>query len=1503
MTVAANTGLEIAIIGLAGKFPGASTVTEFWQNLIQGVESIAPLTDEHLLAQGVSQKTLADPNYIKVGGKLEDSDRFDANFFGFSPREAALLDPQQRLFLETAWTVLETAGYGPGCTQGSVGVYGGAGMNGYLLNLYGNPEIRDSVSPYELFVSNDKDFLTTRVSYKLNLEGPSLAVQTACSSSLVAVHLACQALLSGECDLALAGGVAVSKQLGYRAEPGSIYAADGHCRAFDAQAEGTVGGNGVGIVVLKRLEDAIADGDTIDAIIKGSAINNDGNLKVSYTAPRIEGQREVIQAALAMAEVEPESIGYIEAHGTGTALGDPIEIASLTQAFNCDRRNFCALGSVKTNIGHLDAAAGIAGLIKTVLALKHRQIPASLHYQSPNPKIEFDQSPVYVNAELADWASPENTPRRAGVSSFGIGGSNAHVILEEAPAIRTSASENSNQPQVLLLSAKTPSALDTAATDLHGYLKQSPDVHLADAAYTLQLGRQGFSYRRSLVARNCKTAQEKLSVPYVSSPHFESPSLVFLFPGQSSQYSGMGRLLYQTQPVFRETINQCADILADHLEVPLLELLGYSDQKAHPALTQTQNTQPAIFAVEYALAKLWQHWSLQPVALLGHSLGEYVAACLASVFELPAALELISLRGRLMQQQPTGAMLSVMLPAAELSPLLSDELTLAATNAPQLTAVSGTESAITNFQTKLDALQINWRRLHTSHGFHSPMMDPVVEPLATAVSKFTLQAPSIPFISNITGTWITPEQATDPAYWGQQARQAVRFTEGITEILGLSEPVLLEVGPGQTLTTLTRQQFTSREPVPTVNSLPHPKTATTQPEAEVEQLMTAAGQLWSAGVDVDWAQFHPQPRRRIPLPTYPFERQRYWVDLESTQLNSTVPHETEIQPLEKWFYVPSWKRQPQFTTLRSHPTERPVWILFADEQGLGESLGEQIEQAGQDLFAVRRGEGFEQLGYREFSVNPSEPDSYQALWSDLAERELTPTNLVYAWGLDQEAAQTQFMTLLNLFRTWSGQSGSPPLSVAVLSSSAFEVMGTENLQSEQAVLGGLCQVVSQEYPAIGCRQVDVELDHPKLAKTLWQNLNTSEPVTATAFRGSYPWAQTFEALTLGEESVRKRKLKSGGTYAVVGPLDPGVGLVWAESLAKHHQVNLVLLQPTDAESLPNSHWLELGAAEVFSQLLDLTEPTTLANALQTAERKFGDLNGIFWSSPTTNEQSAAPIALMTPEHWHYNARTKLKRLQALISAITDFRLDFCCVQSSLAAVIGGVGLAAYASANQGIDALVAAQNLRSQTPWYSVNWDAVTEGATPTSGWGNALQAFALTPEEVWQATERILNLAPTGQVVVSKGDLTERIAQWIHTESRQAESVTGAASASSLGHERPALATVYVAPRNEVESKIAAIWSDLLGIDKVGVDDSFFDLGGHSLLAIQVISRLREAFPVTIEMRNLLFNEPTIAGIAAVIAKQLPKEEELDTMAALLAEVQGLSSEEVQTQLGEDKS
>ncbi|HEY0607520.1 MAG TPA: type I polyketide synthase, partial [Herpetosiphonaceae bacterium] len=678
-----ETGLEIAVVGMAGRFPGARSIEAFWENLCAGVESITFFSEEELLAEGVDAATQALPHYVKARGVLDDVEWFDAPFFDISHREAEVLDPQHRLFLETSWEALEHAGYDPQRYKGAIGVFAGTSLNSYLLyNLYPNAQLMQSMGYIQMLINSDKDFLTTRVSYKLNLEGPSLTVQTACSTSLVAAHLACQSLLNGECDMALAGGITVSvpQRTGYWYQEGSILSPDGHCRAFDASAQGTVFGSGVGLIVLKRLEDALQDGDTIHAVIKGSAINNDGGAKAGYTAPRIDGQAKVIRAAQLMSEVEPETIGYIEAHGTGTPLGDPIEVAALNQVFQgkIAEPGSCAMGTVKSNVGHLDAAAGIAGLIKSILVLKHGQIPPSLHFTSPNPAIDFANSPFFVNTQLRDWAGP--TPRRAGVSSFGIGGTNAHLILEEPPAI--DAGDSGRSWQILTLSAKTQTALDAATQRLAAHLSQHPDLNLADVAYTLQVGRQPFSYRRALVCSDRNDALRTLTADssdrvLSGQVSYSDRPVAFLFPGQGAQYIDMGRALYDDEPVFREAVDRCCELLKPHLGLDLRTILyptGEAQAEATEQLTQTQITQPALFVIEYALAQLWQSWGVQPAAMIGHSIGEYVAATLAGVFSLEDALLLVATRGRLMQSVPHGSMLSVALPASEIEPLLLPEI-------------------------------------------------------------------------------------------------------------------------------------------------------------------------------------------------------------------------------------------------------------------------------------------------------------------------------------------------------------------------------------------------------------------------------------------------------------------------------------------------------------------------------------------------------------------------------------------------------------------------------------------------------------------------------------------------------------------------------------------------------------------------------------------------------------------------------------------------------------
>ncbi|HEX2163536.1 MAG TPA: type I polyketide synthase, partial [Thermoanaerobaculia bacterium] len=835
-------------------------------------------------------------------------------------------------------------------------------MSSYaLFNLAGNRRVMESVGYYQTMLGNDKDYLASRVAYLLDLRGPAVSVQTACSTSLVAVAMARQALLDGQCDLALAGGssVASRQRTGYLYQPGHILSPDGRCRAFDAGAAGTVAGSGVAVVALRRLEDALADGDPVLAVLKGAAVNNDGSLKVGYTAPGVEGQAEVIASALAAAGVEASTLGYVEAHGTGTPLGDPIEIAALNRALAATGAppppGACAVGSIKTNLGHLDAAAGAAGFIKAVLVLQHGEIPPSLHFREPNPKIGFGA--LAVADRLRPWPRGAD-PRRAGVSSFGIGGTNAHAVLEEAP--ERPGSGPSRPRQLLVLSARTPAALDAASARLAEHLEAHPEVPAADVAFTLATGRRAFEHRRAVVAAGPEDAAARLRdgrVLAAGAPARERP-VAFLFPGQGAQFPGMGEGLYAGEAVFRETVDRCAALAAPHLGLDLRELLfpvgaGAGDAAGNDAaarLRETRFTQPALLAVELALAHLWRSWGVEPAAgMLGHSVGEYAAAVLAGVMALPDAVAVVCARGALMQALPPGAMLSVALDEEELAPRLSAELAVAAVNAPGQVVVSGPVDAVAALAGALAADGVDSRSLHTSHAFHSPMMDPILPELRRRLAAVPLAPPERPFVSNLTGTWITAEEATDPDYWVEHLRRPVRFAAGVRVLLADPDAALLEVGPGRALASLARRQAVV-DPGAAEPGAGEPRAAADRvvtgamrhPQDErddTEALLEAAGRLWCAGVEIDWdAVWSGESRRRVLLPTYPFERRRYWIAAEGN------PYGGSARSLGETLPVPLWRRADPPAPASAVPHRGPWRVL--GEPAAAAAVAEALAGAG-----------------------------------------------------------------------------------------------------------------------------------------------------------------------------------------------------------------------------------------------------------------------------------------------------------------------------------------------------------------------------------------------------------------------------------------------------------------------------------------------------------------------------------------------------------------------------
>lgn len=1534
-----TTGLEIAVVGMAGRFPGAKNVDEFWRNLRNGVESITFFTDEELKGFGIDPASYGASNYVGASGMLEDVEKFDAAFFGYNPREAALMDPQHRLFLECAWEALEITGYDAERYAGAIGVYAGVGVNSYLLNnLMANPAQLGAAVSLPVAIGNDKDFLSTRVSYKLNLRGPAITIQTACSTSLVATHLACQSLLNGECDMALAGGVLVQvpHKAGYIYQEGGTYSPDGHCRAFDANANGTTNGNGIAIVVLKRLQEALASGDRILAVIKGSAINNDGSDKVGFTAPSVNGQAQVITEALAVAGVEPETINYIETHGTGTNLGDPIEIAALTQAFRgrTDKKSFCAIGSVKTNIGHTDAAAGVAGLIKTVLALQHQEIPPSLHFEKPNAKIDFAHSPFYVNAKLTEWKTyPAGTPRRAGVSSFGIGGTNAHVIVEEAPAPEPAS--DSRAHQLLVLSAKTNSALEKATANLAGYLEQHREIDLADVAFTLQTGRKRFNHRRMVVCGNVDEAISTLSNldPKRVQTRFQNASasmIAFMFPGQGAQYVNMGLELYQSEAVFRAHVDYCCDRLKPQLGLDLRRVLypqAGEEESAAQQLKQTYITQPVLFVMEYAMAQLWMHWGGRPQAMIGHSIGEYVAACLAEVFSLDDALLLVAKRGRMMQNLPGGAMLAVPLPVKQVEAILNGKLALAAINEFSSCVVSGPNDAVNEFEALLTAQAVGCRRLQTSHAFHSAMMDEILDAFAAEMRQVKLQAPKIPYLSNVTGGWITAQDATDPNYYARHLRQTVRFAEGVKALLQEPDRVLVEVGPGRTLSTLAELQRDKKSAQTIVSSMRHPH----DKQSDAAFLLNALGKLWLVGAPVDWSGFYAsEKRRRVALPTYPFERQRYWISpVKNAPVVARPSSSVKKVDIADWFYLPSWKRMDLANTLDlNHWSEqKSCWLLFANATVWCQELTNRLRQLGQEVFVVRAGEKFVQRDDHVYQINPQQAADYEALLEALARLNKMPERIVHLWGVE-DSPFSIFYSILYMTQALGKQKLSNSPRLLVVTSNVHEVTGEETLHPEKATVLALCHVIPQEFPGFICRSLDVT--QPESAVTvekLMIDLVSDSTDHVVAYRGQHRWVETFEPLRLPDNGRMGgvNRLRPGGVYLIIGGLG-NIGLSLAEYLATAARAKLIL---TGRSRLPaKNEWevwlathdeddhisqklrkvqaLEKLGSEVLTMTADVANLEQMQAVIGATYQRFGVLHGVIHAAGIMDDKNFQMIGTLSVADCEHHFRPKINGLRILENVLTGKELDFCILLSSLSSVLGGIGYAAYAAANIFMDVFTHRHNQTQPVRWTSINWDGWKVSPKKIEN-KTVEETLVITPEAGINAFARILAAGPLAQIVVSTGDLPTRVDRWIKLEvvppeTRDIDDEPSGEDSEIQLVARTELSTAYVAPRNELERTVAAIWQELLGMAQIGVDDNFFDLGGHSLLAIQIIGRLRLAFQVEMSVQKI-FEAPTVAELAAQVEKaRRPEVNTMEKMSQLLQMVEGASNEEVQALLAENE-
>lgn len=1504
---------DIAIIGIAGRFPDAENIEQFWENLIGGHESVKFFSDEELKEQEVNAHLLRNPNYIKAASVLNDIEYFDADFFGYSHRDAETIDPQQRLFLELSWLSLENAGYDANKYKGKIGVFAGENWENYRWNnLYKNEDFLTSVNEYQILLGNDKDHLATRVSYKLNLNGPSVNIQTACSTSLVAVHHACKSLLSGESDMALAGGVSVRvpHKIGYLYQEGYIVSRDGHCRAFDEKASGTVFSSACGVIVLKKLKDAIKDRDTIHAVIKGSAINNDGSAKVGYTAPSVEGQKRVVSFALSDAQVDPKTITYIEAHGTGTIMGDPIEISALTRAFRekTKLKKYCALGSVKANIGHAGAASGIVGLIKIVLALKYKLLPPSINFDKPNPSIDFANSPFYINTKVTEWSSKCGI-LRAGISSFGMGGTNAHLILEEPPILKNL--EGATPAKLLIFSAKTQSALELMKSNFANYLKSNIGLNISDVCYTLSVGRKEFAYRWYAIVSDINDAIKQLNGVHLgkniaSGSKLNRPSIVFMFPGQGSQQLNMALDLYKYEVKFRENVDQCAVILQNELGVDIRNIIYPQDNEiknAEQKLHQTILTQPILFSIEYAFAKLLIDWGINPNIVIGHSIGEYVAACIAGVFSLSDALHLVAMRSKLTQKLPAGKMLAIFLESEKVKAFLNDDLSIAAINSPSLCVVSGPNQAVEKLKKHLDANDIECKFLHTSHAFHSKMVDPIVEIFINIVKKINLNTPKILWVSTVTGTYISNDEATDPLYWGKNLRQTVLFLDGIQKISDNSDCILLEVGPGQALSTIAKnlRYKQSNRLIFSVSPKVDEKISS------INHLLETIGDLWLAETTIDWEKIYAnEKRRRLSLPGYHFERKYCWINQQKdAKILSLMASSGKKDDIKDWFYVPAWKRL-LINNQQTYDVKEKCILLFCNDFEFSDAILSHLNQQGFFTVKVLSGTTFSKKKANDYVINVKNPVDYDTLFDDLNKLGKIPDVIIHLLSLSQETIESRsidtlkenryfnFYSLLFLSQSLNKYYSGKKISINIVANGVCGI-GTEDLlYPEKALLLGPCRVISQEYVNLRCKIIDIVLPHSvSEEKTLLANLlceffNISRDVVI-AYRENHKWVQIFEPFPLENKYDRVPKIiRENGVYLLLGGLG-GIGLEVAEYLVKIAKAKLVLTgrsyfpekikwkawlsthEESDSTSIKirKIESLEKMGGNIIVLRADVTNLVDMQDTIKKIEKYYGELNGIIYAAGLPG---GGMMQFKTFADADAVISSKLSGIENLDIALDNRKIDFLILFSSLASIWGGIGRVDYCAANAFLDAIAHYNNSHGKYFTISIDWDMwkevgmgmelkVTENLEERHR--KSMEHGILTSEGI-DVFQRIL-FSNISQVIVSTQDLYRRIEE----KNTELKTLSNNVADNNKNVTTSRLREQYLAPRNNFESVIANIWAKIFGFDQVGIFDNFFDLGGHSLLSTQLLNRLQKEYPgINLSLKEL-FDYPTVEKLAALIDKK----------------------------------
>lgn len=1520
MTIRADD-TSIAIIGMAGRFPGARNIDELWNLLKAGKDARTELSDTDLLNAGVPRSSLSDPNYVKFSMKLADPDRFDAEFFGYGPKQALSIDPQQRLFLECAWEALESCGYGQIPEELSVGVFGGCGHNGYINYLsHGGP--LEPAETVQRLIDTDKDFLTTRVAYKLGLTGPSVTIQTACSTSLVAVHLACRSLLDYECDVALAGGASVrlQQEKGYLHVSG-VRSPDGYCRAFDAAADGTVFGDGVALVVLRRLTDAIAAGDPIQAVIRTTVVNNDGSRKIGYTAPGLRGQSELLARALDFADLQPQDISLLEAHGTGTPLGDAIELEALHKVYNTPgARRFCAIGSIKANIGHLDTASGVTGLIKVALCLKHKTLVPSVNISKPNTQLEAPHSPFYVNTELKPWQPLDARPRRGAVSSLGIGGTNAHAILEEAPEIAAAA--ESAVECLLPISAHDPKALRRIGDNLADHLSAQPDVNLADVAHTLQSGRRRFNWRRVVVgdriADVCAALRERSpgNTDCVNTESSGRP-VVLMFSGQGAQTPGMAAGLYATDREFAAEFDWCAHRFSTLFD---MDIRGVVDGSVAPEMAGTPAdqlfAQPAMFALEYCLGRMLMRSGIQPAAVIGHSIGEYAAACIAAALSAEDAVYLVGRRAQLMAAMPRGAMLAVCLTETQAREWVDHRSTsIAAVNAVDECVISGETAAIHAIAARLESQGIQHHLIKSPVAGHCPAMAPAAAALREAAMQRVMSRPAIPLVSCVSGDFASDEHVTQSDYWSNNLLLPVQFRKGLTQLARKRGSIFVEVGPGSTLTRLARRELGQAKDFSFLSTLTDMGLTTRT------HLLTAVGDLWCLGADIDWGRLHKDRRpRRVWLPPYPFNSQRF-SPLQRSHEESGHPIEAAVTArpaLEPLLYTPAWKCA---VPRKSAPlaADPGVWLLLADDTGFATGLCERLREKGQIVVVLKPAARYgESDGV--FSVRPTIDRDYERVAEVLAGRGNGVRRIIHCWSMTRDAAQSAqadpfdlgYSSLLSVVQVFARAGQMQEGSVLVVSNAIWNVSGEERAMPAKAAMAALCKVLGQECPDIRFAVIDAHAPEQYVEKLVMEcAFIGADPIVA--YRNGLRLVPVYEQVDLESSGEPSGGICDGGLYAITDGLSE-VGLALAQGLARKHQARLLLItsQPfpersawaLELDAQPASATpaagkirqilaMEQSGAQVLVACVDITEEVALTSAITAAEARFGALCGLFHLAM---DRKSLPVEARPAELDAYDlvvrVRNDSQEIQALSNVLRGLTLQFCVVFTGNSSILGGVRLGVHAAASAVLDSEVVALNSTSPFPWYLVNWDEWLTDASDDGRSGDSpatAAQYALTASQALAALWLIVSSWPATQVIVSAVPFQSRLmpgklrpsgnGQVAPERGSEIPFISEAAPAQSVG---------YVAPRTELERTVLGFWKDVLGGEDIGVEDHFLERGGDSLIALRIIARVKDRFGVSVPPASFIGSKGTIAGVVKEIATLMAMDHDSSVVEDRLATIAG---------------